>query len=75
VITPRAIDDPLAEMSECFSFGDSADALTMADLSLAGQPDNVFVQESRNTCLAAQHRDPPRTQRLAPMSVLLAGDG
>jgi hypothetical protein len=37
-------------MGECFSWGDYAGALTMADLILVGQPDNALAREIRAKC-------------------------
>jgi hypothetical protein len=40
-------------MRECFSFGDYAGALTIADLVLAAQPDNLVAREFRTNCRTA----------------------
>jgi hypothetical protein len=45
-------DDRIAAMRECFSWGDYAGALTMADLVLASQPHNVLAREFRANCRA-----------------------
>jgi hypothetical protein len=45
-------DDRLAAMRECFSWGDYAGALTLADLVLASQPHNLLAREFRAKCRA-----------------------
>lgn len=52
IVTQR-IDDPIAEMHECFSFGDYAGALVIADLVLAADPSDLTVREFRGKCRAA----------------------
>ena len=51
--TERIGDDPIAEMRECFSSGDYAGALAMADRVLAAQPDQALARAFRTDCLAA----------------------
>ena len=51
--TQRTSDDRIAAMRECFAFGDYAGALTMADLILAAQPDNLLAREFRTNCRVA----------------------
>lgn len=43
-------DKRIAAMRECFSFGDYAGALTMADVILAAQPDNLLARDIRAKC-------------------------
>jgi hypothetical protein len=50
--TQRTSDDRTAAMRECFAFGDYAGALTMADLILTAQPDNLLAREFRTNCRA-----------------------
>jgi len=50
--TQRTSDDRIAAMRECFAFGDYVGALTMADLILAAQPDNLLAREFRTNCRA-----------------------
>jgi hypothetical protein len=45
-------DDRIAAMRECFSWGDYAGALTLADLVLVSQPHNPLVREFRANCRA-----------------------
>jgi hypothetical protein len=52
VITQR-LDDPIAEIRECFSLGDYAGALVIADLVLAADPDDQPVREFQAKCRAA----------------------
>jgi hypothetical protein len=51
--TQRTSDDRIAAIRECFAFGDYAGALTMADLILAAQPDNLLAREFRTNCRVA----------------------
>jgi hypothetical protein len=56
-VAPRSTQGPyndrIASMRECFSFGDYAGALTIADLILSAQSDNVLALEFRTNCRAA----------------------
>lgn len=45
-------DERIAAMRECFSFGDYAGALTMADVILATQSDNLLARDIRAKCRA-----------------------
>jgi hypothetical protein len=45
-------DDRIVAMRECFSWGDYAGALTLADLVLASQPHNLVAREFRANCRA-----------------------
>jgi hypothetical protein len=49
-ITQRAIDDPMAEMSKCFSLQDYTGALGMAELILAEDPRNLAAVGCRENC-------------------------
>jgi hypothetical protein len=49
-ITERAIDDPMAEMSKCFSVQDYAGALGLAELILAENPRNLAAVGCRENC-------------------------
>jgi hypothetical protein len=51
--TQRTSDDRIAAMHECFAFGDYAGTLTVADLILAAQPDNLLAREFRANCRVA----------------------
>ncbi len=48
--TQQTDAERIAAMRACFSFGDYAGALTMADLILLGQPDNLLAREIRANC-------------------------
>jgi hypothetical protein len=65
--SPRGSDDDrIAAMRECFSWGDYAGALTMADLILAAQPDNLLAREFRTNCRTAL--EDVYTFRLGPLN-------
>jgi hypothetical protein len=51
--TRRTSDDRITAMRECFAFGDYVGALTMADLILTAQPDNLLAREFRTNCRVA----------------------
>jgi hypothetical protein len=47
VVTQRDIQDPTAEMLECYAVADYAGAVTLADLVLADAPENLVALECR----------------------------
>jgi hypothetical protein len=47
---PQADDERIAALRASFSFGDYAGALTIADLILVGQPDNLLARDVRAKC-------------------------
>ena len=52
--SPQGSDeDRIATMRECFSWGDYAGALTLADLVLVSQPHNLLAREFRASCRTA----------------------
>jgi hypothetical protein len=51
--THGAIDDPIGEMRERFSFRDYEAALALVDHVLAAQPDHAVAREFRANCCAA----------------------
>jgi hypothetical protein len=48
VVTQRDIQDPTAEMLECYAVADYAGAITLADLVLADAPENLVALECRS---------------------------
>jgi hypothetical protein len=48
VVTQRDIQDPEAEMLECYERGDYAEAITLADLVLAEAPESLVALECRS---------------------------
>jgi hypothetical protein len=47
VLTQRTIDDPVAEMVDCYSLGDYAGAIAVADLILEEEPHHLLARECR----------------------------
>jgi hypothetical protein len=47
VLTQRTIDDPVVEMVDCYSLGDYAGAIAVADLILEEEPHHLLARECR----------------------------
>jgi hypothetical protein len=52
-VSQREIDDPSAEMLDCYDLGDYAGAIALSDLILAEAPDNPVAQDCREKSVAA----------------------
>lgn len=68
VVTQRDIQDPTAEMLECYGLGDYAGAITLADLVLAEVPESLVALECRSKSSTAL--EGIYASRLGPMSRL-----
>jgi hypothetical protein len=66
VVTQRDIQDPTAEMLECYSLGDYAGAIALADLVLTDAPESLVALECRSKSSAAL--EGIYAARLGPMS-------